>query len=256
MKSLSLSQNKQPLQSISNRDGDLIPIRIDIEIEGRRFRENILWNIDEPYLTPENFAKIIAEENNLPPAFEHEIASVIRRGIAIYRPYFPQSIELYRVIELDIRIDNISLKDRFEWDINDPNNNPEEFAYHLCSELGLNAEFAVQIAHSIREQIVAYQRQAMEKREDRGRGIEDISQMKKSTRSLLESSNALSNIKSSFTTVQINENNYLRPIRFINNDTTDNLTDWEPRIEILDPNEIKKVEKLEERKARYAKRLR
>ena len=62
------------------------------------------------------------------------------------------------MIELDIRIDNICLRDRFEWDINDSNNNPEEFAYLLTNELGLGNEFAVEIAHSIREQILIYQR--------------------------------------------------------------------------------------------------
>ena len=59
--------------------------------------------------------------------------------------------EMLRIIELDIRIDNIVLKDRFEWDINDPNNIPEVFAWNLCEELGLNEEFAMKIAHRIRE---------------------------------------------------------------------------------------------------------
>ena len=33
--------------------------------------------------------------------------------------------EMLRVIELDLRVENVCFKDRFEWDINDPNNNPE-----------------------------------------------------------------------------------------------------------------------------------
>lgn len=45
-----------------------------MEFDGRRFKENIYWNIDEPFLTPETFAKILAEENNLPILFENEIA--------------------------------------------------------------------------------------------------------------------------------------------------------------------------------------
>lgn len=51
--------------------------------------------------------------------------STLKRYIANYKPYVPQTSELLKVIELDIRIDNICLKDRFEWDINDPKNNPE-----------------------------------------------------------------------------------------------------------------------------------
>ena len=53
--------------------------------------------------------------------------STLKRYIANYKPYVPQTSELLKVIELDIRIDNICLKDRFEWDINDPKNNPEVF---------------------------------------------------------------------------------------------------------------------------------
>ena len=53
---------------------DYIPIRLDMEFEGRRFKENIYWNVEEPFLTPENFSKILAEENNLPLSFENEIA--------------------------------------------------------------------------------------------------------------------------------------------------------------------------------------
>lgn len=53
------------------------------------------------------------------------IFSTLKRYIANYKPYVPQTSELLKVIELDIRIDNICLKDRFEWDINDPKNNPE-----------------------------------------------------------------------------------------------------------------------------------
>lgn len=46
------------------------------------------------------------------------------------------------MIEIDIRIDNIQFKDRFEWDINDPLNSPEVFAHSLSEEMGLNGEFA------------------------------------------------------------------------------------------------------------------
>jgi hypothetical protein len=108
----------------------------------------------------------------------------------------------------------------------------------------------VQIAHSIREQIINYKKITMDKRED-FKMLEDLSLMKKSTRSLLESSSSFTNIKQAYTTVQITEQNYLRQIRQVYADGTDNLYEWEPRIEVLDPNEIKKFEKLEDRQQRY-----
>lgn len=56
-----------------NQEDELIPVRIDIESEGIRYRENISWNLNEPFLTPEAFSKNVAEENNLPISFEHEM---------------------------------------------------------------------------------------------------------------------------------------------------------------------------------------
>lgn len=52
---------------------NLLPIRIDLEMESRKFKDMILWNTNEPYFTPEQFAKLVAEENNLSVNFENEI---------------------------------------------------------------------------------------------------------------------------------------------------------------------------------------
>lgn len=63
-----------------------------------------------------------------------------------------------------MRIGNIVLRDQFEWDINNPNNSPEDFAESLCSDLGLGAEFMLPVAHSIREQINEHQKMAHQER--------------------------------------------------------------------------------------------
>lgn len=42
-------------------------------MESRKFKDMILWNTNEPYFTPEQFAKLVAEENNLSVNFENEI---------------------------------------------------------------------------------------------------------------------------------------------------------------------------------------
>ena len=117
--------------------------------------------------------------------------------------------------------------------------------------MGLNTEFMAQIAHSIREQIQAHQKQIMEKKDIRI--MEDLSLLKKSTRHLIESSTCYTNtqIKQNYAPILITENNYLRPISQIFTDQTDNLNSWEPRIEFLDLNDIRKVQKLEDRKNRY-----
>jgi hypothetical protein len=136
-----------------NSSSNLIPVRIDLEMEGRKFKDQILWNINEPYFTPESFAKYIAEENNLSTNFENEIINTIKRKIADNESVDNVKEECIRTIEIDVRIDNICLRDRFEWDISETENSPEDFAELLCNELGLTNEFAAQAAYQIREQV-------------------------------------------------------------------------------------------------------
>ena len=62
--------------------GTMIPIKLDIEIEGKKLKENFLWDKNEPYLTLEAFAKILIEEHNLPgPQFEIEIVNSMKKQI-------------------------------------------------------------------------------------------------------------------------------------------------------------------------------
>jgi SWI/SNF-related matrix-associated actin-dependent regulator of chromatin subfamily B protein 1 len=58
---------------------------------------------------------------------------------------------MLKTIELDLRVDNIQLRDQFEWDLNDPQNSPEEFSSLLCDDLALPDHFKVRVAHHLRE---------------------------------------------------------------------------------------------------------
>lgn len=73
---------------------------------------------------------------------------------------FPSNL---RVIKLDVSVDNFRLRDQFEWDINNSENNPDSFARSLCGDLGLQREFEVAVAHAIREQVLLYRYEALEK---------------------------------------------------------------------------------------------
>ncbi|GAA6035174.1 hypothetical protein JCM8097_006403 [Rhodosporidiobolus ruineniae] len=68
------------------------------------------------------------------------------------------SDELRVLIKLDITLDTVQLVDKFEWDLGNPDNSPEEFAETFATELGLTGEFATAIAHAIREQLDIYTR--------------------------------------------------------------------------------------------------
>jgi len=250
------SQKQQEVKKMIPEDAmkveeDLVPVRIDLEYEGIRLRENIIWNAGDKLITPEFFAKQVAADNDLPPYFENEIISLIQKAVFAHRKYVPTQPELIKVIELDLRVENVCIKDRFEWDINDPNNVPEEFAIQLCNELGLTNEFMVLIAHSIREQIEGFRREIIEM------GGESFANMKKSMRSLIESGQKFvnSSLQKNLQSRVVTEDNYIRSVPVAHNEE-DGLALWGPKIEVIDPEDIEKFEKLENRKLRYEKRRR
>ena len=37
----------------------LIPIRLDMEFDGIRYKENILWNLKDNHINPEMFARMV-----------------------------------------------------------------------------------------------------------------------------------------------------------------------------------------------------
>jgi hypothetical protein len=136
-----------------------VPIRLDIEIEGRRFRDTITWESHEPHFTPHSFAEIVCEEQKLPSAFAKEITRTVEQKLSRYEKYHPGDYECLQVLEIEVRVDNLVLRDRFVWDINCVDNCPEIFAQALCADLGLGGDIAVNISNAIREKICFFQKQ-------------------------------------------------------------------------------------------------
>lgn len=134
--------------------------------------------------------------------------------------------EILKTIKLDIRIGEIVFSDQFEWDINNPSNSPEEFAKNLCADVGLGSEFLLPITHSIKEQIIDHQKTCLNER--------------RFYYNMLY--NKTNKVK------QSNESNETFRDIF-----TDN-SDWQPTLKRISVEEIKKFEKKEERKSRYAQR--
>ncbi|ORZ23898.1 hypothetical protein BCR41DRAFT_302385 [Lobosporangium transversale] len=151
----------------------LVPIRLEIDVDGLVLRDTFTWNLHETLITPEHFAEVLCEDLQFPvQQFAPQVSRAIRDQIQDYhlpalsvvedstgendkvateesRP----AQELRILIKIDITVENVSLVDQFEWDISCPNNDPEHFAEVLAAELGLGGEFRTAIAHSIREQV-------------------------------------------------------------------------------------------------------
>lgn len=150
---------------------DLVPIRLDIDYEKVKIRDTFTWNLHDRVVSPELFAEKLVEDLGL--ALETSghlmrlIATSIHDQLVDYYPqifmhedpldpHLPYSAyrndEMRILIKLNITIGQHTLIDQFEWDINDPQNSPEEFATRMTDDLSLSGEFTTAIAHSIREQ--------------------------------------------------------------------------------------------------------
>jgi len=136
----------------------LVPIRLDMDIEGQKLRDTFLWNKNENLLTAEQFAEVLCDDLDLNPLnFVPAIAAAIQQQVESFPSESDNILREQRdqrvVIKLNIHVGNISLVDQFEWDLSDENNNPEEFSRKLCADLGLGGEFVTAVLYSIRGQL-------------------------------------------------------------------------------------------------------
>ncbi|KAH7469173.1 Chromatin structure-remodeling complex protein BSH [Phytophthora ramorum] len=153
------------------RDILLIPIRLDLDIEGYRYIDSFSWNLYEKDFTYDTFAAALIRDLDLPECFYKRIAKSIQEQVEKARRSLPWheavTKESLHPIFINLRLNDTIYIDRFEWDLNNPNNSPEQFAQVVCEDLGLSGEFEAQVALSIREQLRDYSRLIREGLKDR-----------------------------------------------------------------------------------------
>lgn len=145
----------------ANQTDVLVPVRIDLELEGQKIRDTFTWNKNELLITPEIFAEILCDDLDLNPScFIPAISQSIRQQLDSHPndTIIEDNTDQRVIVKLNIHVGNVSLVDQFEWDISEPQNSPEEFAKTLAAELGLGGEFVTSIAYSIRGQLAWHQK--------------------------------------------------------------------------------------------------
>lgn len=151
------SFSKAPIKFRMPTSDNLVPIRLDIEVDGQRFKDAFTWNPTDPDSEVANFSKRTVKDLKLPPAFMTQITQSIQSQLADFRSYEGQdmqAIEKIVPLKLDLRVNNTVVRDQFLWDISNFENNPEEFARTMCEDLNIDdPEVAPAIAVSIREQL-------------------------------------------------------------------------------------------------------
>ncbi|OWY96631.1 SWI/SNF-related matrix-associated actin-dependent regulator of chromatin, partial [Phytophthora megakarya] len=125
----------------------------------------------EKDFTYETFAAALVRDLDLPNCFYKRIAKSIQEQVEKAQKSMPWheavTNESLHPIFINLRLNDTIYIDRFEWDLNNPNNSPERFAQTVCEDLGLSGEFEAQIALAIREQLRDYSRLIREGLKDR-----------------------------------------------------------------------------------------
>uniref|UniRef100_H3HC27 Uncharacterized protein n=1 Tax=Phytophthora ramorum TaxID=164328 RepID=H3HC27_PHYRM len=125
----------------------------------------------EKDFTYDTFAAALIRDLDLPECFYKRIAKSIQEQVEKARRSLPWheavTKESLHPIFINLRLNDTIYIDRFEWDLNNPNNSPEQFAQVVCEDLGLSGEFEAQVALSIREQLRDYSRLIREGLKDR-----------------------------------------------------------------------------------------
>ncbi|XP_027077525.1 chromatin structure-remodeling complex protein BSH [Coffea eugenioides] len=158
MKPLSTwGSSRNPVKFRIPTSDNLLPIRLDIEIDGQRFRDAFTWNPSDPDSEVVVFAKRTVKDLKLPPAFVTQIAQSIQSQLTEFRSYEGQDMytgERVVPIKLDLRVNHTLIKDQFLWDLNNFESDPEEFARTFCKDMGIeDPEVGPAIAIAIREQL-------------------------------------------------------------------------------------------------------
>ncbi|EIW72832.1 hypothetical protein TREMEDRAFT_26575 [Tremella mesenterica DSM 1558] len=189
----------------AGRPEALIPITVDLEVSsevqdqmGIKIRDRFLWNVNEPFMTPYQFAAIFCEDVQIPvQQYATVIADLIQAQIEESQPVAEADIGNEEVTEddviwsdeeegmvedeneeeevekqwaeadcrvflnLDVQIYSHLLRDRIEWDLSSTLP-PSHFARAYCRDLGLTGEPVVLVTHAILEEILKHKKDALD----------------------------------------------------------------------------------------------
>lgn len=169
--------NKKELKKQAEVREELVPIRIDVDWDKIKLRDTFTCNLHDRLIKPEFIAAQLVEDMGLKPphaqpVFE-QVLQQINEQLNEYEPLIfhehealdPElpyvaykNDEMRILVKLNITIGAHTLIDQFEWEINNPQNSPEEFAASMARDLSLSGEFTTAIAHCIREQAQLFTR--------------------------------------------------------------------------------------------------
>jgi len=145
----------------------LIPCKIDVKLNGARYVDCFMWNLYSSVLSPDEFARSIVRDLNLPVGFRPRIALQLCEQVEAFADFVStvhsllpadadivEKLPALNKMSLELRHMGVEYKDTFAYDMQHSFLSPEEFAIITCAELGLPAEMEPAIAIKIRDTII------------------------------------------------------------------------------------------------------
>ncbi|KAL5717167.1 hypothetical protein ACHQM5_010230 [Ranunculus cassubicifolius] len=157
MKAFGTPSKQQPMKFRMPASENLVPIKLDIEIDGQKFKDSFTWNPDDPDSEVMVFAKRTVKDLKLPPAFISQIVQAIQSQVTEFRSYEGQDMysgDKMVPLKLDLLVNNTIIRDQFLWDLNNFESDPEEFSRTFCKDMDIaDPEVGPAVAVAIREQL-------------------------------------------------------------------------------------------------------
>jgi SWI/SNF-related matrix-associated actin-dependent regulator of chromatin subfamily B protein 1 len=69
----------------ANRPEQLVPIRLEFDVEHHKMRDSFVWNLNDPVVTPEAFAQSVVEDYGLAPNYHTIITESIQDQLSDFR---------------------------------------------------------------------------------------------------------------------------------------------------------------------------
>eukprot|EP00897_Mesotaenium_endlicherianum_P009906 jgi/Mesen1/8944/ME000553S08413 len=150
---------------------NLIPIRLDLDIEGIKVKDAFTWHADEPDAEILPFVRRMVKEEELPAYVVPHVVQAIQEQVLDFRSLEGQEWgleERLQLLKLDLRVNGLYIRDQFLWDVNNPASDPDAFARQLCKDIGIeDRQVAPALSVAIREQIYEIVRMGLGGRESR-----------------------------------------------------------------------------------------
>ncbi|KAG6916643.1 hypothetical protein DXG01_006064 [Tephrocybe rancida] len=77
----------------TNKPEQLVPIRLEFDVEHHKMRDTFVWNINDPVVTPESFAQTVVEDYALPQSYGAVIAKAIHEQLGDFRSHTEEGDE-------------------------------------------------------------------------------------------------------------------------------------------------------------------